>query len=90
MPFLFYLTLSGIKIRLTMSQILLNLKDESKKNVLLNFLKSLNYVSVQQLNNKDVIITESEKQIMRERHKKAKPDDFKNWDDIKDSFKINE
>jgi len=69
-----------------MSQILLNIKDNSKTKMLLQFLKSLNYLSVEKLADDDIIVSEAEKNIMRARVKKAKPKDFKNWDDIKDSF----
>lgn len=69
-----------------MSQILLNIKDNSKTKILLQFLKSLNYLSVEKLSDDDIIVNEAEKNIMRSRVKKAKPGDFKNWDDIKDSF----
>ncbi len=70
-----------------MSQLLLNIKDDSKTQILLKFLKSLNYLSVEKLSDKDIIVSETEKNIMRERVKKAKPSDFKNWDDIKSSLK---
>ena len=71
-----------------MHQLLVDIKDDSKLDVLLNFLKSLNYISVKELSDNDVIVSEAEKNIMRERVKKAKPENFKNWDDIKNSFKL--
>jgi hypothetical protein len=71
-----------------MSQLLLNIKDDSKTKVLLQFLKSLNYLSVEKLSDNDIIVSETEKNVMRERVKKSKSKDFKNWDDIKNSFKL--
>jgi hypothetical protein len=71
-----------------MHQLLIDIKDDSKMDVLLNFLKSLNYVNVKELSNNDIIVNEAEKNIMRNRVKKAKPENFKNWDDIKNSFKL--
>ena len=73
-----------------MHQLLVNIKDDSKLDVLLNFLKSLNYISVKELSNEDIVISEDEKNVMRERVKKAKPNQFKNWNDIKHSFKPEE
>ena len=57
-------------------------------NVLLNFLKSLNYISVEELSEKNVTVSEAEKNIMRTRLKKAKPEQFKDWEDIKHNFKL--
>ncbi len=71
-----------------MSQFILNVKDESKLEMLLNYLNSLNYISVEKLNNDAVIIGEEEKNIMRTRKKNATTENFKNWDDMKDSFKV--
>lgn len=69
-----------------MNQLLLNIKDESKTEVLLQFLKSLNYISVETLTESGITVNETEKKLMRERAKKAKPSDFKNWDDVKNAF----
>jgi hypothetical protein len=69
-----------------MTQLLLNIEDESKTNMLLDFLKSLNYINVQKLSEESIIVSEEEKNTMRDRLKKAKPEDFKNWDDIKNAF----
>ena len=68
-------------------KILLNIND-NKASFFLEVLKSFNYVSVEKLNDDSLIVSESEKNIMRARQKKAKPSDFKNWDDIKNSFKL--
>ena len=71
-----------------MHQLLVDIKDDSKIDILLNFLKSLNYITVKEVTDKDIILNEEEKNIMRERVKKAKSENFKNWDDIKNSFKL--
>jgi len=71
-----------------MHQLLVDIKDDSKMDVLLNFLKSLNYVNVKKLTNNDIIVSEVEKNVMRERIKKAKPEKFKNWDDVKNAVKF--
>lgn len=71
-----------------MHQLLVNIKDDSKTNVLLKFLKSLNYISVKELSDNDIIVSEEEKNLMRTRLKKSKPENFKNWDDIKNTFKL--
>lgn len=71
-----------------MHQLLVNIKDDSKMDILLNFLKSLNYISVQELSDNDIIVNDAEKNVMRDRVKKAKPENFKNWDDIKNTFKL--
>jgi hypothetical protein len=73
-----------------MTQLLLNVKDESKTIKLLEFLKTLNYVSVQQLPEEKIIVSEEEKNLMRERLANAKPENFKDWDLIKNSFKLDE
>ncbi len=46
-----------------MHQFLVNIKDDSKANVLLNFLKSLNYISVKELSDNDIIVSEEEKNV---------------------------
>jgi hypothetical protein len=70
-----------------MTQLLLNIEDESQTNKLLDFLKTLNYVSVEELTNDKIIVSEDEKNIMRERLKNAKPENFQDWDQLKSRFK---
>lgn len=71
-----------------MSQFILKLKDESKLEQLLSYLHSLSYISIEKLSGDPIIISEEDKNLMRERKKNAKLEDFKDWDDIKDSFKV--
>jgi hypothetical protein len=75
---------------INMTQLLLDIQDESKTNKLLEFLKTLNYVRVHQLSEENVIVSESEKNVMRERLKNSKAEDFKDWDDIMHSFDLSE
>jgi|JI9StandDraft_2_1071091.scaffolds.fasta_scaffold927384_2 hypothetical protein len=70
-----------------MHQLIVNIKDESKLAVLLNFLKSLNYISVEHLEEGSVVLSESEKEIMRDRLKNAKPENFKAWKEVKNTLK---
>lgn len=71
-----------------MTQLLLNIQDESKTVKLLEFLKTLNYINVQELSEDNIIVSENEKNIMRGRLKNATEEDFKDWDEVKKSFKI--
>ena len=73
-----------------MTQLLLHIEDESKTIKLLEFLKTLNYVNVQQLSDEKIIVSEDEKNLMRERLKNAKPEHFQDWDLVKNSFKLDE
>jgi hypothetical protein len=68
-----------------MTQLLLNIQDESKTIKLLEFLQTLNYIKVEQLSEDEIIVSEKEKNAMRERLKKAKPENFSDWDQVKDS-----
>lgn len=47
-----------------MTQLLLNIQDESKTNKLIEFLKTLNYISVQEITEENIIVMEVEKEIM--------------------------
>ncbi len=42
-----------------MHQLLVDIKDDSKMNVLLNFLKSLNYINVKELSGNDIIVSDN-------------------------------
>ena len=66
-----------------MSQLLLNVKDKSKMQLLLKFLQSLEYLTVEKLPEETILVSETDKALIRQRYKKAKPEQFKNWDEIK-------
>ncbi|MFY9308198.1 MAG: hypothetical protein WAQ28_04020 [Bacteroidia bacterium] len=60
-------------------QLLLNIKDKNKAALLLEFLKSLNYVSsVKQVDDEtsDFTITDEDKRLVDERRKSAKASDY--------------
>lgn len=70
-----------------MNQLLVNIKDDSKMDVLLNFLKSLNYVSVEKVGEKDIVLTNDQKNILDERRSTSKLDDFTPWNKAKKQLK---
>lgn len=67
-----------------MHQLIVNIKDDSKTNVLLNFLKSLNYISVEEVDS----FTDEQKNILDQRRTTAKPDDFIPWSKAKKQLKF--
>lgn len=71
-----------------MQQLLVNIKDDSKLDILLNFLKSLNYISVEKVDGKDISLTEEQKNILDERRATAKPEDFTPWNKAKKQLKF--
>ena len=71
-----------------MTQLLLNISDEKKAIKLIEFLKTLNYINIQELSEENIMIPEAEKELMRKRFKNAKEEDFKDWDDIKKKFNL--
>jgi len=71
-----------------MQQLLLNISDTSKLDKLMNLLGTLNYVKVESYTEENIVVSEKEKSIIRNRVKNAKPEDFKNWDDVINSFEV--
>ena len=71
-----------------MQQLLLNITDNSKIDKLMNLLSTLNYVKVESYTEENIVVSEKEKNIIRDRVKNAKPEDFKNWDDVINSFEV--
>ena len=71
-----------------MQQLLVNIKDDSKLEILLNFLKSLNYISVEKVDNKNISLTDEQKNILDERRASAKPEDFIPWNKAKKQLKF--
>lgn len=71
-----------------MQQLLLNITDNSKIDKLMNLLGTLNYVKVESYTEENIVVSEKEKNIIRNRVKNAKPENFKNWDDIINSFEV--
>lgn len=69
-----------------MTQLLLQITDETKANKLLEFLKTLNYLSVYELSEENMVIPEVTKELMRERFRSAKEEGFRDWEEIKKKF----
>lgn len=66
-------------------QLLLNIKDNSKAALLMEFLKSLNYISsVREIETTD--IPEAHKNMVRQRIKKSKEDALLDWEKVKSDF----
>ena len=71
-----------------MQQLLVNIKDDSKLEILLNFLKSLNYISVEKIEKTTVSLTNEQKNILDERRTNAKSEDFIPWNKAKKQLKF--
>ena len=66
-------------------QIVLNIKDKSKAELLMEFLKSLNYVSnIKAIDTEK--IPDAHKKLVRERIKKSKDKELLDWGVIKNEF----
>ena len=70
-----------------MKQILLNIP-ENKYQLFLEAIKNLDFISI--YNQNDIDVSENEKKLIRERVKNSKSEYGQNWDEIKDSFNLNE
>lgn len=66
-----------------MKTIIINIPD-SKYSFFVKLLKSIDFIS--RFNEEEIVVSEQEKKLIRQRIKNAKPHHFKKWDDIKDSF----
>ena len=71
-----------------MSQLILNVNDNSKLAAFIDFLKTINYVSFETVTKSEIEVSEYEKNVMRKRKQNATPQNFTNWDDIKNSLDI--
>ena len=71
-----------------MTQLLLNITDKKKAIKLIEFLKTLNYINIQEFTEENIMIPEAEKELMRNRLENAKEEDFKDWDELKKKFNI--
>lgn len=71
-----------------MTQLIVKIKDDSKMDVLLNFLKSLSYISVEEVEKTTISLTDEQKNILDERRTTAKADDFTPWDKAKKQLKF--
>ena len=71
-----------------MQQLIVNINDDSKINILLSFLKSLNYISVEKVDQTTGLLTDDQKNILDERRKTSQPEDFIPWDTAKRHLKF--
>ena len=71
-----------------MQQLLLNINDTSKLDKLMELLKTLNYVKVESYTEENIVVSEKEKNIIRNRVKNAKPEDFNDWDEFINAVKV--
>ncbi|TAH00687.1 MAG: hypothetical protein EAZ15_08510 [Sphingobacteriales bacterium] len=70
-------------------QLLLNVTDNNKVDLLFDFLKSLNYVSnVEKLDtDQDFEVPNWHKELVLERINTATPESFKPWNEVKNNLK---
>lgn len=59
---------------------------DSKFKFFIELIRSLGFVKIEE--EQELYIPEAHKQLVRDRIKNSKPEDFKNWDEIKNSFKL--
>lgn len=71
-----------------MNQLIVNIKDDSKMEILLNFLKSLNYISVEKVEAENSSLTDEQKNILDQRRASTKSEDFIPWDKAKKQLKF--
>ena len=68
-----------------MKQILLNIPD-SKYQLFMDAIKGLDFIRIH--NENDIVVTEEEKKLIRDRVQNSKPEYGQNWNTIKDSFNL--
>jgi hypothetical protein len=68
-------------------QLIVDIKDKTKGTVLINFLKSLNYISVEEIKSEKVYLTDSHKETLDERRNSAVAEEFIPWEKAKKQLK---
>ncbi|HWY38851.1 MAG TPA: hypothetical protein VNY73_09850 [Bacteroidia bacterium] len=68
-------------------QLLVNIKDNTKAGILLKFLKSLNYINVEEVEQGKISLTNKEKRILDERRVSMAEEDFIPWEKAKKQLK---
>jgi len=68
-------------------QLLLDIKDKTKESVLINFLKSLNYISVEEVKSQEIYLADSQKEILDERRSSTVAEEFVSWEKAKKQLK---
>jgi hypothetical protein len=66
-----------------MQQLILNISDSSKLNTLVNFLKTLNYVSIQNLDEDLTVLSSSQQSELDSRRASSTENDYLSWEEVK-------
>lgn len=70
-----------------MAHVLIHIKDESQTSVLVDYLKSLSYIDISEVEESNFPVSHAEQQLMEDRLRAAKPDDFTDWQEVKARYK---
>ncbi len=71
-----------------MQQLILTVNDDNKTDLLFNFLKSLNYISVKRLEDEDIFLSEEQKSVLDQRRNNSKEDDFIDWNIAREKIRF--
>jgi hypothetical protein len=71
-----------------MKQLILNINDTSKTEVLIHFLKTLNYVSIDETNEKKAVLSKKQKLTLDERRQSTSKDEYVSWKEMKKKLKL--
>lgn len=66
-----------------MKQLILNVSDSSKLTTLVNFLKTLNYVSVQEVDEELTVLSNSQQSELDNRRTSSIESDYLPWEEVK-------
>lgn len=66
-----------------MQQLILNISDSSKLNTLVDFLKTLNYVSIQNLDEELTVLSSSQQSELDSRRASSTENDYLSWEEVK-------
>jgi hypothetical protein len=72
-----------------MSKLLLTIIDENKASLLLEFLKSLNYINVSMVEDDYMPLNSEQKSVLDERRLSFNESDFQDWDIAKHKLRFN-
>lgn len=66
-----------------MQQLILNISDSSKLNTLVNFLKTLNYVSIQTVDEELTVLSSIQQNELDSRRASSTENDYLSWEEVK-------
>jgi hypothetical protein len=66
-----------------MQQLILNISDSSKLNTLVDFLKTLNYVSIQNPDEGLTVLSSSQQSELDSRRASSNENDYLSWEEVK-------